>query len=264
MTTYEKFLMKCLTWFPVERPRQRQNPILDSILLFNAKVHKPLSHISPDLRTDVRTSVVNETQIQQIYSSLWHLPSTQIPQWRLEFFLSATTWTSDCCSRYSTLQSTVGNQRWTLQVGLIANEIRKYWIALHDFLGNYISVLILNLYCHVLCSFSLNYSWLFTVLPLALFFFINPDPVFSFFTFSKIPGSPSPNSLTPFLMPPIFGLPVPVYSGFPSLGFFLLLRPQLPCIFFKCKRKKEAFSCLWELTSLNFILIFWSKEAGFF
>lgn len=91
MTTYEKFLMKCLTWFPVEHPRQRQNPILDSILLFNAKVHKPLSHISPDLRTDVRTSVVNETQIQQIYSSLWHLPSTQIPQWRLEFFLSATT-----------------------------------------------------------------------------------------------------------------------------------------------------------------------------
>lgn len=54
MTTYEKFLMKCLTWFSVGHLRQRRNPILDSILLFNHKTFLPTSEQTSERQWQMR------------------------------------------------------------------------------------------------------------------------------------------------------------------------------------------------------------------
>jgi len=65
-------------------------------------------------------------------------------------------------------------------------------------------------------------------------------PVFSFFTFSKIVGSTLPTCSNAFLMPPLFGFPVPVYSRFHRLGFsFLLWKQLLLCMYLRVEELRS-------------------------
>lgn len=149
--------------------------------------------------------------------------------------------------------------------GVIANEIRKYWIALHNFLGNCISAWILILYCHVLSSFSRNYSWLSTVPLLTLFLFYYASPSFLIFHHFWHSGLTSSKLSHSIFNAPYIWAPCPSVLQISQSWLFSPAQATVALSFFKCRRTKEEFSCLWELTSLNFIvLIFWSKEAGFF